>query len=183
MSTSHLLRRGLPALALLIASLALLSTSSARAQPYCPPDSTAPICNREDPPPPNGGGTNPGGTGTGTGTGTAPSCSSAPGAVAAFRSDTVGAGQSMTTSATATCSSATIVATTRTRTTNAFWGFHGCVAFDLIDASGRVMRRTPAMCFGVDGTLIGRSDRTDTFTQSMTPAEAASLRMIGIVHS
>jgi hypothetical protein len=176
MSTSHLLRRGLPALALLIASLAFFSTSSARAQPYCPPDSTAPICNREDPPP-KGGGTNP------TGPVTAPSCSSAPGSVAAFRSDAVGAGQTMTTSATATCSSATIVATTRTLTTNAFWGFHGCVAFDLIDASGRVMRRTPAMCFGVDGTLIGRSDRTDTFTQSMTPAEAAALRMIGIVHS
>jgi hypothetical protein len=45
------------------------------------------------------------------------------------------------------------------------------------------MRRTPAMCFGVDGTFVGRSDRTDTFTQPMTPAEAASLRMIGIVHS
>jgi hypothetical protein len=45
------------------------------------------------------------------------------------------------------------------------------------------MRRTPAMCFGVDGTFVGQSDRTDTFTQPMTPAEAASLRMIGIVHS
>jgi hypothetical protein len=179
MSTSQALRRGLPALALLIAALALLAAPSAPAQPYCPPDSTAPICNRDDPPPKGGGGsTNPGGTGT-----TTPSCSTAPAAVSASRSDAVGAGQFMTTSATATCSNATIAATTRTMTTNAFWGFHGCVAFDLIDGSARVMRRTPAMCFGVDGTFVGRSDRTDTFTQSMTPAEAASLRMIGIVHS
>jgi hypothetical protein len=179
MSTSQTLRRGLPALALLIAALALSSAPSALAQPYCPPDSTAPICNRDDPPPKPGGGgsTNPGGTGT------TPSCSTAPGAVTAFRSDAVGAGQFMTTSATATCSSATIAATTRTMTTNAFWGFHGCVAFDLVDGTGRLMRRTPSTCFGVDGTFIGRSDRTDTFTQSMTPAEAASLRTIGIVHS
>jgi hypothetical protein len=178
MPSSQTLRRGLPALALLITALALLSAPSAPAQPYCPPDSTAPICNREDPPPKGGGSTNPGGTGT-----TTPTCATAPGTVSAFRSDAVGAGQFMTTSATATCSNATIVATTRTMTTNAFWGFHGCVAFDLIDGSSRVMRRTPAMCFGVDGTFIGRSDRTDTFSQSMTPAEAASLRMIGIVHS
>jgi hypothetical protein len=179
MSTTQTLRRGLPAVALLIAAFALFSAPSALAQPYCPPDSTAPICNRDDPPP-NGGNTGGGNTG---GTGTTATCATAPGAVTAFRSDAVGAGQFMTTSATATCSSAAIVATTRTFTSNAFWGFHGCVAFDLIDASGRVMRRTPASCFGVDGTLIGRSDRTDTFTQPMTPAEAVSLRMIGIVHS
>jgi hypothetical protein len=179
MTTTRTLRRGLPALALLITALALSHAPSALAQPYCPPDSTAPICNRDDPPPKGGGGGNPGNPGGGT----TPTCATAPGAVTASRSDAVGAGQFMTTSATATCSGATIVATTRTFTSNAFWGFHGCVAFDLIDGSGRVMRRTPASCFGVDGTLIGRSDRTDTFTQSMTPAEAASLRMIGIVHS
>jgi hypothetical protein len=179
MSTTHILRRALPALALLIASLALFSAPSALAQPYCPPDSTAPICNPGD----EGGGGGGSGGGGGGGGGTTATCASAPASVTAARSDTIGAGQFMTTTATATCPSATIVATTRTRTTNAFWGFHGCVAFDLINGSGGVMRRTPAQCFGVDGILIGTSDRTDTFTVSMTATEAVALRAIGIVHS
>lgn len=176
MSTTQTLRRGLPALALLVLALALLHAPSALAMPDCDLTPDAPVCTGErPPPPPKGGGT--------TGGGTTVGCTSAPALVSASRADTIGAGQFMNTSASATCSSARIVATTRTRTTNAFWGFHGCVAFDLIDGAGHVMRRTSAQCFGVDGTFFGVSDRTDILSQPMTPAEAASLRMIGIVHS
>jgi hypothetical protein len=175
MSSTQTLRRAVPALALIILAFALFSAPSALAIPDCDATPDAPVCTG-DPVPKGGGGT----SGSGT---TTVSCAGAPALVTASRSDAVGLGQFMTTSATATCSGATINAITRTRATNVYWGFRGCVAFDLFDGGGKLMRRTAPTCFGVDGTLIGVSDRTDAVSQPLTPAEAASLRAIAIIHT
>ena len=173
MSTTQTLRRGLPALALLIASLALFSAPSALAEPYCPPDSTAPICNPGDDPG-GGGGTAGGGGGGG---------SSAPTAFTTTRSDAVGAGQYMTTTTVVDRLNATMNSTVHTWTTNWFWGFHGCVAFDLLDGAGNVITHSQRPCFGVDGTAIGQSDRTDPIQWHLTSTQAANIRSVRIIHS
>ena len=169
---THITRRwSLVALALTITSLALISASSAVAMPDCDLTPDAPICNPgDDPPPKGGGGSKPGG-GSST-------------IVTASRTDTVGLGQLMSTTATANRSTAVLSATTRTWTTNPWWGYHGCVAFDLIDFFPHVMRRTAPHCFGVDGTAIPglQSDRTDAVVEALTATEAASISAIGIVH-
>jgi len=167
MTTTHMLRRGLPALALLIAAFALFSAPSALAQPYCPPDSTAPICNPDDPPPPKGGG----------GTTTSPMV------FTTTRSDQVGAGQYMTTTTTVDRLNETMNSTVHTWTTNWFWGFHGCVAFDLLDGAGNVITHSQRPCFGVDGTAIGQSDRTDPIQWHLTSTQAANIRSVRIIHT
>jgi len=167
MTTTHMLRRGLPALALLIAAFALFSAPSALAQPYCPPDSTAPICNPDDPPPPKGGG----------GTTTSPMV------FTTTRSDQVGAGQYMTTTTTVDRLNVTMNSTVHTWTTNWFWGFHGCVAFDLLDGAGNVITHSQRPCFGVDGTAIGQSDRTDPIQWHLTSTQAANIRSVRIIHT
>src|SRR3954453_10071020 len=114
MSTTQTLRRGIPALALLVLvlALALLHAPSALAMPDCDLTPDAPVCTGERaPPPPQGGGATGGGAAGGATTVGPPS---APPVVSASRADTIGAGQFMNTSASATCSSARIVATTRT---------------------------------------------------------------------
>jgi hypothetical protein len=175
MSTTQTLRRGLPALALLIATLALFSAPSAHAKPYCPPDSTAPICNPGERPPP-GGGTTP----TPTPTPTPPP---APSVFTASRTDSVGAGQFMSTTTTVDRLNETMNSTVRTWTTIWFWGFHGCVAFDLLDGAGNVITHSQRPCFGVDGTAVGRSDRTDTIQWHLHSNEAANIRSVRIIHS
>jgi len=167
MTTTQILRRGLPALALLIAAFALFSAPSALAQPYCPPDSTAPICNQDDPPPPKGGG----------GTTTAPTV------FTTSRTDQVGAGQYMTTTTTVDRLNETMNSTVHTWTTNWFWGFHGCVAFDLLDGAGNVITHSQRPCFGVDGTAIGQSDRTDPIQWHLTSTQAANIRSVRIIHT
>jgi hypothetical protein len=167
MTTTHFLRRGLPALALLIAAIALFSAPSALAQPYCPPDSTAPICNRDDPPPPKGGGGTP----------------TAPMVFTTTRTDQVGGGQYMTTTTTVDRLNETMNSTVHTWTTNWFWGFHGCVAFDLLDGAGNVITHSQRPCYGVDGTAIGQSDRTDTIQWHLHSNEAADIRSVRIIHS
>jgi hypothetical protein len=71
----------------------------------------------------------------------------------------------------------------RTWTTNWFWGFQGCVAFDLLDGAGNVITHSQRPCFGVDGTAVGRSDRTDTIQWHLHPNEAADIRSVRIIHS
>jgi hypothetical protein len=169
MSITQTLRRGLPAMALLIAALALFSAPSALAQPYCPPDSTAPICNPGD---------DPGGDGGGTGGGT-----TAPTVFTTSRTDQVGAGQFMSTTTVVDRLNETMNSTVRTWTTNWFWGFHGCVAFDLLDGAGNLILHSQRPCFGVDGTMIGQSDRTDLIQWHLTSSQADNIRSVRIIHS
>jgi hypothetical protein len=166
MTTTQTLRRGLPALALLIAALALFSAPSALAIPDCDLTPDAPICGGD--PPPKGGG---GGTTT------------APMVFTTSRTDSVGAGQYMTTTTTVDRVNATMNSTVHTWTTNWFWGFHGCVAFDLLDGAGNVITHSQRPCFGVDGTAIGQSDRTDTLQWHLHANEAANIRSVRIIHT
>jgi hypothetical protein len=165
MTTTHMLRRGLPALALLIAAFALFSAPSALAIPDCDLTPDAPICGGEKPP--KGGG----------GTTTSPMVFST------TRSDQVGAGQYMTTTTTVDRLNATMNSTVHTWTTNWFWGFHGCVAFDLLDGAGNVITHSQRPCFGVDGTAIGQSDRTDPIQWHLTSTQAANIRSVRIIHT
>ena len=165
MTTTHMLRRGLPALALLIAAFALFSAPSALAIPDCDLTPDAPICGGEKPPK-GGGGT-----------------TTAPMVFTTTRSDQVGAGQYMTTTTTVDRLNATMNSTVHTWTTNWFWGFHGCVAFDLLDGAGNVITHSQRPCFGVDGTAIGQSDRTDPIQWHLTSTQAANIRSVRIIHT
>jgi hypothetical protein len=71
----------------------------------------------------------------------------------------------------------------RTWTTNALWGFHGCVVFDLLDAAGHSFVHTQQPCYGVDGAWIGTSDRTDTIAWHLHPNDAANIRAVKITQS
>ncbi len=64
---------------------------------------------------------------------------------------------------------------TRTRTVTWFGGFHGGVSIVLCDANGDWVPggRSGQQRFGVDGTVIGQSDRTDPWELSIAPADAA----------
>jgi hypothetical protein len=165
MTTTHMLRRGLPALALLIAAFALFSAPSALAIPDCDLTPDAPICGGEKPPK-GGGGT-----------------TTSPMVFTTTRSDQVGAGQYMTTTTTVDRLNATMNSTVHTWTTNWFWGFHGCVEFDLLDGAGNVITHSQRPCFGVDGTAIGQSDRTDPIQWHLTSTQAANIRSVRIIHT
>jgi hypothetical protein len=168
MSTTQILRRGLPALALLIAALALLHAPSAHAKPYCPPDSTAPICNPGDDPGGGGGGT--GGTG-GTGAGG----TTAPTVFTTSRTDQVGAGQFMSTTTVVDRLNETMNSTVHSWTTNWFWGFHGCVAFDLLDGAGNVITHSQRPCFGVESArATAPTGSSGTCTRTRRPTSARS---------
>jgi len=62
-----------------------------------------------------------------------------------------------------------IRATTRTRTVTWFGGYHGGVLCIPYDANDIGLDQTPLQRFGVDGTAIGRSDRTDFWSAYINP--------------
>jgi hypothetical protein len=169
---AHVLaRRALPAAALLLAALALIAPRVAHAKIDCDLQPTAPICNPSDPP-------DTGGTGGSGGTQTG-----APTVFTTTRTDEFGAGQFMTTTTTVDRTAMTMNSTVRTWTTNLFWGFHGCVEFDLLDAAGHSFLHSQKPCFGVDGTVIGTSDRTDLIQWHLHPSDAAAIRAVRITQS
>lgn len=71
-----------------------------------------------------------------------------------------------------TASGAHADATTRTRTITMFGGFRGGVNMVYSDANGFPVGMSATMSYGVDGTWIGRSDRTDYWSQDL-PADWA----------
>ena len=76
-----------------------------------------------------------------------------------------------------------IDATTRTRTGVLLGGFHGGVAITLEDANGITIGATTGRhVFGVDGTWIGRSDRTDYWSEDVGPALAQRTTAIHVYH-
>ena len=99
------------------------------------------------------------------------------------RTDSVGSGQFMSTTTTVDRLNETMNSTVRTWTTNWFWGFHGCVQFELLDGAGNVITTSQKPCFGVDGTAVGSSDRTDPIQWHLHPDEAAAIRSVRIIHS
>lgn len=75
-----------------------------------------------------------------------------------------------------------IDATTRTRTETWLGGFHGAVQILLADANGHTIGSTAPHIFGVDGTWIGRSDRTDYWTEDLNPALTQRVAAIHVLH-
>ena len=79
-------------------------------------------------------------------------------------------------------SGARVDATTRTRTVTWFGGYHGAVQIIFSDDQGIAIGNTPIQRFGVDGTVIGRSDRTDYWSSTVAPELAARVTKITISH-
>ncbi|MDQ3681087.1 MAG: hypothetical protein M3378_11230 [Actinomycetota bacterium] len=75
-----------------------------------------------------------------------------------------------------------IDATTRTWTITMFGGFRGGVNIVFSDAEGFPVGMTATQRFGVDGTWIGRSDRTDYWSTSLTEDWATRTTDLTIFH-
>ena len=77
---------------------------------------------------------------------------------------------------------ARIDATTRTWTITMFGGFRGGVQIIFSDAEGFPIGASPVQRFGVDGTWIGRSDRTDYWSATLNEDWATRVTDISIFH-
>jgi len=76
-----------------------------------------------------------------------------------------------------------IDAQTRTRTLTWFGGFTGGVYLLLEDPNGFTIGSTAMHRFGVDGTMIGRSDRSDYWSEDSDPNIAARTAAVHCVHT
>jgi hypothetical protein len=76
-----------------------------------------------------------------------------------------------------------IDAQTRTRTITWFGGFHGAVYLVFADANGIPKGQSQRHVFGVDGTWIGQSDRTDYWSEEIGPDLAAQTAKLAVFHS
>jgi hypothetical protein len=95
----------------------------------------------------------------------------------------LGAGHYMHTSASLTIDTGVIGAITRTWTITMFGGFHGGVGLILVDSNGALVHPTPVMRYGVDGTWIGQSARTDGWQDSMNQADTGKVDAIRVVQA
>ena len=75
-----------------------------------------------------------------------------------------------------------IDATTRTQTVTWFGGFHGGVLLIFYDANGTAIGNSNEHTFGVDGRMIGRSDRTDYWGEDIDPGLATRTARFDILH-
>jgi hypothetical protein len=76
-----------------------------------------------------------------------------------------------------------IRANTRTRTVTWFGGYHGGVYCIPTDANGIGLAQTPLQRYGVDGTAIGRSDRTDYWSAYIGPEVYQRTKKIACIHT
>jgi hypothetical protein len=109
----------------------------------------------------------------------------APGGQIALDLDTfLGAGHYMTTHGMLrkTTTGGHADATTRTRTITMFGGFHGGVNMIYGDAEGIAVGMSDTQRYGVDGTWIGRSDRTDYWSQDLSEDWASRTTNITLAH-
>jgi hypothetical protein len=96
----------------------------------------------------------------------------------------LGANHWMQTSGRLVRASGEVAGTTRTRTLTWFGGFHGAVSVILTDQNddpvphSRLLER-----YGVDGTKIGTSDRTDPWVFHMDPTDAQRVRRALVFHT
>lgn len=75
-----------------------------------------------------------------------------------------------------------LTAVTRTRTVTWFGGFTGGARVLFSNEDGVAIGASEEMRFGVDGRWLGRSDRTETWTQNIDPALARQVKKLTIVH-
>lgn len=73
-------------------------------------------------------------------------------------------------------------ATTRTRTVTWFGGYTGGVNMVYSDAAGFPVGMSATRRFGVDGTWVGRSDRTDYWSEDISVDAADRVTSIAIFH-
>jgi hypothetical protein len=76
-----------------------------------------------------------------------------------------------------------VVATTRTWNAVKLTGFTGGVQLVFLNADGRVIGASDMHTFGVDGTWIGRYDRTDYWEEQIDAPWAAEAVEVRAVHS
>jgi hypothetical protein len=95
----------------------------------------------------------------------------------------LGAGHYMTTHAALLTSTGHINAQTRTRTITWFGGFRGAVVLAFGDANGDTIGQSEFHMFGVDGTVIGQSDRTDYWPEDIPVALAQRTTTITAFHT
>jgi len=76
-----------------------------------------------------------------------------------------------------------IRANTRTRTVTWFGGYHGGVYCIPVDANDIGLAQTPLQRYGVDGTAIGRSDRTDYWSAYIGPDVYSRTKKIACIHT
>jgi hypothetical protein len=105
-----------------------------------------------------------------------------PGAIDIDLDSNLGANHYMTTHGVLLLDTGHIDASTRTRTLTWFGGFTGAVQIVLEDANGYPIGWTSTQQFGVDGTWIGRSDRTDYWSEDLDPAMTKRAAAIHVFH-
>src|SRR5690349_24817056 len=78
-----------------------------------------------------------------------------------------------------------LVAKTRTQSTVLLGGFHGAAQVVLLDANQKVLAGgiSEMQTFGVDGRLIGVSDRTDVWTYQFDPQVSRQAVSLGVLHT
>jgi hypothetical protein len=62
-----------------------------------------------------------------------------------------------------------VTGTTRTATFTWFGGFHGAVQVAILTGDDTILAKTPAFRYGVDGTWIGTSDRSEPWSHQFDP--------------
>jgi hypothetical protein len=95
----------------------------------------------------------------------------------------LGNGHYMHTTASLTAENGAIGAITRTWTITMFGGYHGGVSLLLVDSNGALVHPTPVMRYGVDGTAIGQSDRTDAWQNSMPQQDTGRVDTIHVIQA
>jgi hypothetical protein len=89
----------------------------------------------------------------------------------------------MRTTATWFPSDGRVVATTRTWNSVKLTGFTGGVQVVFLDRRGHVLGATGVRTFGVDGTLVGRYNRTDVWEERVAAPWMAQATSIRVVHT
>jgi hypothetical protein len=92
-------------------------------------------------------------------------------------------GHLMKTEAHLRASDGLLLGLTRTRSVVLLGGFHGAVQAFVAGEGGEIIAKSGKQTYGVDGVLIGRHDRTDTWSESLGADVGSRAREIAIVHS
>jgi hypothetical protein len=95
----------------------------------------------------------------------------------------LGAGHYMRTWGSVDAASGAIAMQTRIRTITMFGGYHGSVHIIFGDSGGNPVYQTQDHRYGVDGTWVGQSDRTQAWWESMGAVAAARTAQVAVFQS
>lgn len=94
----------------------------------------------------------------------------------------LGSNHKMWTKARLNTATGLLEANTRTATFTWFGGYRGGVQVVLLDPSDFIVYTTQPQKFGVDGTLVGRNDRTETWSESIPLDIVAKTSSLQVFH-